>query len=79
VLCGVIWLVKDDGEKALTDLDRRLESDPSSVGALVARAALFMKLGHPAKALLDLDEALKIDPKHENAFRARAAIGSRTR
>ena len=63
-----------DIEQELADATRAVEADPSSVGALVARAEILRDMGGLDEALVDAEQAIAADPLSRGAVLARARI-----
>lgn len=66
------FLVENDPEKALAELQRELEINPSHAGALVQMATLCLKQGSPDKSLTYARRAVKASP---NAAAPRRILG----
>ena len=64
----------DRPEKALPDVNRALELDPSSNHAWDTRAVCYMKLGDYDKALEDINRAIEINPGYAEHFYHRGRI-----
>jgi len=63
-----------DYERALADLDRAIELEPTSAAHLAQRGTVLDALKRPAKAIEDFDKALELDPAHVDARWHRAML-----
>jgi tetratricopeptide (TPR) repeat protein len=69
-LAELVW--RDQPEKAIEQLARATQLDPTLTAAHLDRAWLLQRQGHPAKAVADLQAAVQINP---NDFRALDLLG----
>ena len=68
---------RQDYERALADLDRAIELEPTSAAHVAQRGAVLDALMRPAKAIEDFDKALELDPAHVDARWHRAVLRMR--
>lgn len=59
------WLLNDDQDKALADLERALSLNPRTAAALVVRAGIRFQQKSLAEAKADADASLSIEPTQE--------------
>ena len=65
---GWAWMMKDELDKAIADLDEAIRLDPKDAMAYTNRGAAWLKKDELDKAIADLDEAIRLDPKHAMAY-----------
>jgi tetratricopeptide (TPR) repeat protein len=70
---GMAFLVRGDVDKALADLNKAVEHDPTYAPALTDRGTAYDNKGDHARAIADFDAALKLDPKLPDALTGRCA------
>jgi tetratricopeptide (TPR) repeat protein len=71
-LCsGLIARLGKDWDKALADLNRAVNLDPSSTEALKERGRVFIELDEPVRAAADLTAAAELDPSDGEIFALR--------
>jgi tetratricopeptide (TPR) repeat protein len=68
---GRAWLLKDDYERALADLNRALELEPQLPGVWDNRARVWFSQGEFTRALADFDQALQLNPRFVAALAGR--------
>jgi tetratricopeptide (TPR) repeat protein len=66
-----VWLLKDDYERALEDLNRALELDPKIPEVWDNRARVWFCRGEFTRALADFDQGLRLDPRFAAALAGR--------
>ncbi len=69
---GKIAFHEGDLDKSIEDLDKSIQSMPSSE-ALTIRAWAWKRKGDKEKPMIDFDEAIRLDPKNSLAWRVRGA------
>ncbi len=62
---GELYLVKDDPDRAISELDAALKLDPSASGSLCRRAMATAKMGGQSGPAVDLAAAEAIRPRIE--------------
>lgn len=71
---GILYLRAGEFRKALKELDAAIGSDPTFGDALLARAAVHIKLREIAPARTDIDQVLAINPRSAPALAMRGEI-----
>lgn len=66
-------------EEALESYTLGINLSPHTMGLLLDRASLYMRLGREEKALVDYSDVLDLNPEHREALLFRAYIYSRGR
>jgi tetratricopeptide (TPR) repeat protein/predicted aspartyl protease len=74
---GATLSARREYEKALADLDRAVELDPTQAAFFAQRGGILASLNRPAKAMEDLDKALALDPAQVDARYGRAYLRHR--
>src|SRR5262249_8503779 len=68
---GMIYLDREEYDRAIPDLTRTLEREPADTTARQARCLAYLKEGEWNKALLDADAVLAHDPENVEAYKLR--------
>ena len=61
-------------EKAISDLNKVISSDPSNISAYLNRAIALERMGWYSAAMEDLDQVLLLDPREWRAYSQKAQI-----
>lgn len=68
---GRAWLLKDDYERALEDLNHALDLDPKLAEVWDNRGRVWFSRGEITRALEDFNQALRLDPRFVAALAGR--------
>ena len=68
---GMILLDREEYGRAIADLTRALEFNPTDIAAQQARSLAYLKHGDSNDALLDATEVIRRDPRNVDAFKVR--------
>jgi Tfp pilus assembly protein PilF len=74
---GAAYLMKDDLDRALTDLDQAISLDPKTAFVYLSRAEIFSAKGEVDRAITDYTEVINLDPKFARAYFMRSAAFAR--
>jgi tetratricopeptide (TPR) repeat protein len=70
---GMAFMYKGDVDRALADLTRAIEIDPTYAIAFTDRGTVYDSKNDHARAIADFDAAIKLDPKSSDALTGRCA------
>jgi tetratricopeptide (TPR) repeat protein len=70
---GMAFMYKGDIDRALADLTRAIEIDPTYAIALTDRGTVYDNKNDHPHAIADFDAAIKLDPKSTDALTGRCA------
>jgi hypothetical protein len=69
---AIDWHVKKELDKALSEYDQAIQTDPPSSLVYCCRALAWYEKGDFDKSIADYNEAIRLDPKHVWAYSNRA-------
>jgi CHAT domain-containing protein/tetratricopeptide (TPR) repeat protein len=70
-LRGSAYAQKGDFGRAIADLTKGIELDPTQAVVYAARGEAYRFMGDVERAIADYNRALEVDPKHATAYHAR--------
>ena len=74
---GVAFRIRGGLQRALADLNRAIELDPSLAPIYANRGLVYMYMGEPDPALADFNRALELDPNNPAFYLNRGAVYQR--
>ena len=76
---GRIYAIKNEYDKALSDLNKSIELDPTNAEAFYIRGSVYGLLEDYDKMLADLQETIRLNPQHRLALMGIQMLNNRPR